>query len=516
MRETVPLSTTPEGWRWFARPDSTAVAREIAEKFDGIRSLPGCEVIKESFVRTVYRVPLEGGRPSLFIKHYRSRGLRDALKYLFVKNKARKEWQVAGRLSEAGIKVPKMVAFGERRRGPFLKDACLVMEAIPDTRFIQAYFPPANSRANREKRDSALAAIAELVAALHKRRIFHPDLHSGNFLFTTDSDGWPVLHLVDLHAVKFPCCFRRRHRVKSLAVLLQTLVYFAWIPPRHVRRTWDRYVAASSLDADESAVLLMDALVRMENIRRVKDKKRTMRCVGKSSRFVIERSGRQKICRSRTISREEVLRALDEHRSRKPDGPADTITSGGLLVRQWPTGGWRRWLGGSTARRAWIAANGLVVRGIPTPETLAMVEEKGACYLITRHDPDRRPLSDVLPEVLDSPTEQKKLARALADEVGRLHAREVHHTDLSTGSFLVEKRPEGWRALIADVENIEILRAPTAKERLAALARLNALPEGISPAARAAFVAQYNTHVAKSIDREALAEIEKISTSLPH
>ena len=516
MRETFPLSTAPEGWRWSAHPDSTIVAREIAEKFDRIRSLPGCEVIKESFVRTVYRVPLGGDRPDLFIKHYRSRGLRDALKYLFVKNKARKEWEVAGRLSDAGINVPKMVAFGERRRGPLLKDACLVMEAIPDTRFIQAYFSPSNSRASRERRDSALAAIAELVAALHKRKIFHPDLHSGNFLFTTDSDGSPVLHLVDLHAVKFPRCFQRRHRVESLAVLMQTLLYFAWIPPRHVRRTWDRYAAASSLDADESAVLLTDALVRMERIRRSKEKKRTMRCVGRSSRFVIERSGRQKIYRSRTISREEVLNALDEHRSRRPAGPDDTITSAGLRVRQWPASGWRRWLRGSTARRAWIAANGLAVRGIPTPEALAMVEEKGACRLITRHDPARTPLCDVLPEVLDSPAEQKKLARALADEVGKLHARGVHHADLSLGSFLVERRPEGWRALIADVENIEILRAPTAEERLAALAGLNTLPEGISPAARAAFVAQYNAHVAKGIDRQAMAKIEKISMSLPH
>ena len=235
--------------------------------------------------------------------------------------------------------------------------------------------------------------------------------------------------------------------------------------------------------------------------------------------------------RSDAISADDAAGAIEEHRSHAESDDAMVIyrsrlgvvtsTSNGLCVKEWYGRGWydalRTMLYGSKARAAWRAANALVARKVNTPEPLAMAEEKtvgGSCFLITRFNRNAQPLSRVardLSAAPDSAADEAALARAVAEEVGKLHAAGVYHGDLSAKNFLVERQRGGWTVSITDLDNIRLWRRLTRRRRLKSLSQLNDLPAGLSLRARIAFVRKYNSYRTCCIDRRAMEKIDRLT-----
>jgi len=378
----VPIPERIAGRRWVARADCVELVRFIAEKLDTLRRLPGCSIIKESTVRTVYRLQADGGR-DLIVKHYRSRGLRDAMKFLFVRTKARAEWRAARRMAVAGIRVPAMIAVAEKRTGPFFRDASLAMDAIAGA------FPPLGLlQQGRQMQRDVLDQVADLVALMHRHRILHTDFHTGNLLAVQPPGGLLELHVIDLHAVRFPLWLTMSDRAGCLALLVQSLTEL--VEQDDLERMCRRYAQRAGLDDSAARRLWMQTRRQAARNADLALSRRIRHCLKNSSKFAVERIGGLKVFRARSAAIDEIRNALREYRERQARGTSASASGISALGQPERVQEWRGWRRRSHARAAWVNANGLVARGASAPEPVALVHETrfgGSSFLITTHRP---------------------------------------------------------------------------------------------------------------------------------
>ena len=361
------------GRRWTARAGCVELARCLAGKLDTLRSMPGCTIIKENTVRTVYRVQVDGRE--LIVKHYRSRGLRDALKFLFVRTKARAEWRAARRMAEAGLLVPTMIAFAERRTGPFFRDASLAMDLIPGV-----YSPLGLLQQGQPMRRSVLDRIPELVAQMHRHRILHTDFHTGNLLARQRPDGSVELHVIDLHSVRFSLWLTIGDRADCLAPIVQSLTDL--VPHDELEQMCRRYAQEAGLGDSAAGRLWMQVRRRAARNDEQALRRRVRHCLKNSSKFAVECIGGLQVFRARSAAIDEIRSSLREYRERQA-GTAAPVS--GVIVQEW-----RGWGRRSHARAAWASVNNLDARGIPGPEPVALVHETGfgrSSFLITKQPP---------------------------------------------------------------------------------------------------------------------------------
>ncbi|MFQ5655428.1 MAG: lipopolysaccharide kinase InaA family protein, partial [Planctomycetota bacterium] len=282
-------------WSWELLPGTRPALRELLGAWGALELLPGAEILKANLARTVIALPASARRPSLIVKRYHVRGLRERLKYLALPSRAHREWQALRALWREGIPVPRPLAVGEERAGGILRRAGLIMERIVDV----APAPRAleSARGDRERRAELLGAMGALVARLHAFGADHGDLHAGNFLVRQDGplDG-PLateVHVIDLHAVYLGGVIPRGRRIQNLARLLHSLT--GMIDRREERALLDGYQA--SCGAGEE-LLLADALSgplradlegRARRLERIRLRSRTRRCWKRSTLFTKER-----------------------------------------------------------------------------------------------------------------------------------------------------------------------------------------------------------------------------------
>jgi len=482
------------GRTWHARPDSADAARFIAANLDRLGSLPEAARVKGNPVRTVYRVAAPGGR-DLVVKHYHSRGLRDALKHLFVRHKARAEWRAALRMERCGIPVPRMLAIGRKSTGPFFRDACLVMEAIPRSYPAGMYATEAWSR---ERRSDVIRGMGALAAKLHASGVFHPDFHGGNVLAAENGHGSLDLYAIDLHAVRFPLRLGMRLRARSLAVLASALSSI--IGDDRAREMLRSYAQAAGLDGAAAADLWRrTARERRRYDRRLLDG-RARRCLRSSSKFTRERHGTMLIVRSRQFPLGQLLAAIGQ------DGPGES--PGGIRVELWPMRGLLTRLRPSPARRAWLTLNTVATLGIPAPEGLGLVEDRRSktCWLVTGPGPAMAPLADALARPAPA-ADSGSLAAALARTFARLHAAGVRHQGLAAGSIRAERRITGWAPGFSDVSAMALAPELSEAERAGLLLELARLPEAGRLHCKLTFLRVYRSHEGCGLGRDSLRRL---------
>src|SRR5262245_43429864 len=75
---------------------------------------PGARVVKRNPVRTVWRVPREGGN-AVYLKRFEVAIAASLLKYPFVPSRARAEWDASRGLRAAGVPAAEVLGFTETR-----------------------------------------------------------------------------------------------------------------------------------------------------------------------------------------------------------------------------------------------------------------------------------------------------------------------------------------------------------------------------------------------------------------
>jgi tRNA A-37 threonylcarbamoyl transferase component Bud32 len=517
------------GLRWLAEaPAADAVRREIAARLNAIEGIEGAELIKRNLVRAVFRVPLASGE-RVIVKRYAVRGVRDPVKYLFKPSRARAEWEVGRGLAEAGISTAVPLAMAERRRG-VLRDAALVTREIPDTLHLNAYVEEHLEEGDSadDMRAALYERLARLVRRMHAAGFVHNDLHGGNVLVNGPPEA-ACPHVIDLHSVSRSTAPSAGKRWFDLVKLLHSMLTCS-TPAERValcRAYEDEGGAPSGTDLTGLLVSgrLSEALeARIARMERKRVRSRTRRSLERSSRFDVSSTGPFRAHHLRAVPAAAFAALLPAHHEALALGGARVLkdarrsaltrqtldTPAGsepVIVKQYRLGRWPERLKNLLRRprplSAWVAGNGLRVRGFEVAEPLALLlRGRGVlareAYIVMRDMGDdaradlvvlRRYAGDLDRAARD---EKLRLVRAAARLFRRLHAADVYHGDLKAVNLFVSHGARGPRIVLADYDRVRFGATVSRRRRVKNLAQLSAsVPICITLADRLRFFREY-------------------------
>lgn len=473
-------------------------------------------IIRENKVRRSMLIRIPQLPEELFAKLYKKPAGAEKLKYFLLPSKASSEWKNMLKLYERGLPVARPLARGEIRRRGFLQEAYLftvaLAGAIPLTDFAAGISDFAGRMRLEEK-------AARLVSEIHNRGFFFRDLHAGNILIVPESGTGYHMWLADFHkawhTVWVPSWMRARDLAQlrnSLSVsttgqvrFLKAYLGHANLPPDYLRKL--------SLQIDHTSKKLWSTHLRS----------RTRRCLKESSEFSVTAGKGLRVYRHKIYPEGLLDTLLKEHASPSHHNTATlkktaketisllTAAYDGIeykvVVKEWfcatLLARLRYVLFSSRARRNWIAARALRVRGIPTPDALALVEYRSGLLLkrsllFTRYVEAAHELNAYVLSryggALSSATrqEKKRFIQTLAELIRDMHARGIYHADMKSNNILVREDGDAWKLFIIDLDRVRFRKSLSFKQRANNLAQINAsVADCITPADRILFFRHY-------------------------
>jgi len=164
----------------------------------------------DSTARQIYR----GARNTLYditgtdgnhlcVKHFRKTKFPNSYIYTTLRrSKARRSYEHAVRLLDAGFLTPRPIAWSERRKGIKLLDSYYICEYID--------LPNIRDWGQMPDADTLIDALGGYMLQLHRAGVFHRDFSPGNILVDRLPDGKYRFHLVDINRMSFGVTDRRR------------------------------------------------------------------------------------------------------------------------------------------------------------------------------------------------------------------------------------------------------------------------------------------------------------------
>lgn len=378
------------------------------------------ELIKQNGGRTVWRIPV--GPPGLYAKRFAPTPLRD---------RAKKEAAMLDALVRAGIRCPRPIATAKDGTGSYL-----ITEEISGARDLYSLIA---DRAPGVR--TMLRALAGVLNRLHDAGFDHQDLHSGNVLVRGDE-----MFVLDVH--------RARRRTLSRSARLDGLAFMAMsfsdmLPATEVHRFFRAYGARDRAE-------LHAVWRRLRRLRHEFCLRRIDRCLKEGSGFGV---------RGRIFYRRGAI----------VDGLPGTGTkvkkTSGESVERLPDGRFLKRTDSRRARRIWLHAHGLALRGIATP----VLDACGPGWVVGEWI-DAPNLGDFARERVPAMgrRERDEFLFRLARFVRRLHARGVSHRDLKSSNLLAADR--GF--LLVDLDRVHFALDIPESDRILNLAQLNASVDG--------------------------------------
>jgi tRNA A-37 threonylcarbamoyl transferase component Bud32 len=502
--------------------------RDVARRLDGLAEAPESTLIKRNLVRTVLRLaltPPPDGLGPVIVKRYEIRGAWDWLKYWIRPSRAAAEWSAGRALAAAGVPTAVPIAKAERRR-LVLRDAALVVPEIRDALRLDEFADRLSHSEPDPLREALFAELARIVRRMHDAGIVHRDLHAGNVLVAGPA-GAPRIHLIDLHSVRVRATASRRQQRADLTKLLLSLRRHS--TPEERRGVLAAYEAmgprgsvAAELLGDGPGDGGLEARLSAREAKRFRS--RTKRCLVRSSKFTISQTREFRLHHLRSLPADEVVALVRAHCEAlggdagkiHEQGEHPTITrhtmnvgaaSRSLVVKGYAIEGPSEALW-SLVRHprpiaAWLAGNGLLVRGIAVAEPLALVLRRFGPFVrdayLVRVDlgaecrSDRIARSCARNPGLTERAEKRALVAATGRFVRSLHAADIHHPGLKAENLFVRRGPgEVPEIVVADCDGVEFDRPVSPGMRVENLAQLSAsAPPSVSLTDRLRFFREY-------------------------
>lgn len=529
-------------------PYAESLRAHLLEDAPHLAAGPDVRQIKDNNVRAVFAVEGRGDLPFLIVKRYKSPDLLSKIKNRLVGTKAEQEWRGARELLKRAIPSCRAYALGlPRGKTPSsstVRASYVILEGLHDTVTVvsqlRALAPqpdttPSADAEPRTKRIELLSSLADLTKRMLQRGIYHRDFHTGNVLLRAKGGGAaPQLFLIDLHSVACPKHFFGFQKRRLLAKLFLDLENFTLEPERRtfLHECFDDHDRPNPGDLDR---LFLRITRRTESLRRRRLKSRTRRCVVKSSRFWNERDGDETLYYLRSVAPQTIRKAIDEHRRLletespqvlKRSGSGRTFVTRVLVPSEGseselsvcvkehrPSSSGATWHGLFTSRgmAEWYASSGFRVRGIPTPEAIALLERNPGwfrkhSYVLTRFEAATEELDAFLNRTFALPTVEFSRARRVtilervAAAVSQLHRLGVYHNDLKAKNALIDpsSQPEP-RVLFLDLTGVRLWRRLHDKRKIKNLAQLDqSLPYAVSRGDRLRFLRMYRRELGLS------------------
>jgi hypothetical protein len=434
----------------------------FSDPISSIREMGG-EVVKESTWRwaAIFRLP-NGMR--VFLKRDEAKGWPEYVKYLLLPSKGQKEFLIASQLERKKLKIPKPLGWMERIRRGLVRESYYLSKATgTGVSFID--------EVAKAKEPRSIIELAMTVRAFQDAGLFHQDLHGGNFLWEGGS-----LFLTDSHRAKIMETLSLSQRLWNLAHLFHSL-----------RKMWgeteqlqflDRYFDGMSGGHEKREILFDRIYPSMDRLLRRQWRSRTKRCLKESGEFMVQKERGLRYFHRRDFSLDRLKRMLDEHRALVRERPSCLVKNSPevnvsvlkdegerISLKQfcYPQfwGRMKEYLRRSKGLKAWVAANGLRARGIPTLRPLALVERKDWMGLKESFLFMEAPASDLEMDryVLKGFEDLKRkrfFVKGFARWLGGLHRMSVYHKDMKTCNILVSEKGEAWDFHFLDFEDIRL------------------------------------------------------------
>jgi len=152
----------------------------------------------KTIVSMVSAAPGDGRR--VCVKEYRYETISDRLRHLFRPPKGKVSWVAGNVLFSRGISPHKPLAYAERRKLGFLREAFCVTESPADHMELDRYLVRRFEKSPRQDLRRFIRAFGRWIGALHGAGIYHRDLKTCNILVRDNPDGWDF-SLIDLEDV---------------------------------------------------------------------------------------------------------------------------------------------------------------------------------------------------------------------------------------------------------------------------------------------------------------------------
>jgi hypothetical protein len=182
-------------------------------------------LLKRSKGRTVGVLKINGKKVG--VKRYNIRGFWHSIKIALRPSRASKSWMNAFHLNSLNIKTITPIALIEKRKGPFRNVSYFLWEFADGKAGCEYFLDDSPDKANWP---IAIVSVEKLIQKMRSHRLYHSDLHLGNFLMAESQAV--LLDLDNLKHYFFDFSFRyaqqkdRNMFLKSLDAYPQAKISF--------------------------------------------------------------------------------------------------------------------------------------------------------------------------------------------------------------------------------------------------------------------------------------------------
>jgi tRNA A-37 threonylcarbamoyl transferase component Bud32 len=421
------------------------------------------------------------GRP-LLVKRFHYFGIDGMLKSLLRGTPAAREWNALREARARGLPSARPLALG--KGGGILKGkSVLVAEAIENARPLGDYLFGA-ARASGKKRWQLVREVAALVRKAHDLGFYQPDLHPGNVLVRLAGERIEVF-LVDFQRVRVTDSVPPKKRWHNLAVLYGGCPE---ISSTDCLRVLKHYLCLAPALPSSLQTVAHDIERQGWRHRYSLWRRRQRRCVRENQEFMRVQNGRFAgfVRRKYGDGSLKLLAQEPDQIAGRPDArmvkDSKTTTvvvaaqsAGAVYIKRYNYQGLtyaaKDFFRSSRARRAWIAANSLRMRGIPVALPLAYLERRSWGVLRESYVLTEAIVGDSVRDIFrrydkqGSPLEEKRiLLRELGALLKKMHASGVAHRDLKGNNIIAQKLAARRHALhIVDFDGISL--GPVSRQR---------------------------------------------------
>jgi len=432
------------------------------EPVSSIREMGG-KVIKESRWRWAAIFTLSEGR-RVFLKRDCTKDWIESLKYLFFPTKGEKEFLIASRLKRKGVNLPRPLGWMKRVRRGLVRESYFLSEAIgAGVSFIE--------EVEKSKESLSMIELAKTVKKFQDAGLFHQDLHAGNFLW-----GGNSLFLTDYHHAKMVKLLSLNRRLWNLAHLFHSLKSI-W-GEREQLQFLDQYFDEISNESRKREILFQRIYPTMNRLQTRQWRSRTKRCLKESTEFTVQQEKGIRTFRRRDFPMDRLKRAMEEHRNlirkkpsclikHSPEVIVSILNDEGerICLKQFcyphVWGRAKENFRCSKGLKAWVAANGMRTRGIPTLKPLALVEKKSwfgveESTLFMEALANDLEMDRYVLKGFSDLNKKRLFIKTFAHWLGGLHRTSLYHKDMKTCNILVSERGETWDFHLLDFEDIRM------------------------------------------------------------
>lgn len=525
--------------RWLTNGISVDVLKEI---FDAICKKK-CMVVCNGYDKKVLRYTHQEG--SFFIKQYTTKNCLEGIKSLFSLSKAHKEWACSHQLQRSQLLTAESVAVGEKRHFGILKDCYVISKAISNSMTVkESLISIQQSPASALNKKALLDGLISYVKIVHDLGVYHGELHAENILIDTNSPA--SFYLLDVGQAFFKKKLPLSFRIYELSRLLYSIKDVC--TNEEIMGLISTYT--NHLLSPKDGEMFCEAVLK--KIYKIKKRfwySRTRKCLKTNNVFKATTHAGYTVNMRNEWDASTLAALIDKHELSLNRWSDTTVKSsaktgitripvsfkdiGSVCIKEYRYPSvWKRFFfsfRSSPARRAWIAAHGLMSANFRTPKPLALFEEKRTgilkkSFIIMEDISACLPCNTYVSEKFRNGSDKaiagqkRRFVSCLAISFKRLHDSGTYHHDLKANNILIMELQDTWDFFYLDLDRVSFHKTITAKKKIKNLSQLNAsIPHSITYTDRLRFYQAYSgIRYFTKADKHLLRSIVRLSIRRKH